>query len=166
MSIGRDPSTYSLILSRLAVFPMNLANNPEINLNGIPLAVSNGFDLIWRSRDKICWPSKYWRHLTFERSRLLSRAWSLSGKVRDGRSGLQALRERVVRPERHGARPPALPLRGVRPQLHADAGARQAVGDEGAGGAALCARQCQPGDDRQASGRQSRRRLQMGPRAE
>src|SRR5918993_599729 len=37
------------------------------------------------------------------------------------RAGLQALRERIVRQERHGARPAALPLQGVRPQLHGDA---------------------------------------------
>src|SRR5690242_21473727 len=47
------------------------------------------------------------------------------------RAGLQALRERVVRQERHGARPPALPLQGVRPQLHGHAAPRQAAGDEG-----------------------------------
>ena len=35
-----------------------------------------------------------------------------------GRTRLQALRERVVRQERRDARPPALPLQGVRPQLH------------------------------------------------
>src|SRR5438067_234046 len=53
------------------------------------------------------------------------------------RAGLQALRERIVRQERDGARPPAVPLQGVRPQLHGDAAPRQAAGDEGAGGAAL-----------------------------
>src|SRR5919202_1286076 len=37
------------------------------------------------------------------------------------RARLQALRERIVRQERHGARPPALPLQGVRPQLHGHA---------------------------------------------
>ena len=106
----------------------------------------------------------FWRHLIFERSHLLSRAWSSGGKVRHGRSGLQALRERVVRQERHGGRPPALPLQGVRPQLHGDAGARQAAGDEGAGGAALRARQRQPGHDRQAPRGEPRRGLQVGPR--
>src|SRR3954466_15099900 len=78
------------------------------------------------------------------------------------RAGLQALRERIVRQERHGARPPALPLRGVRPQLHGHAAPRQAAGDEGLGGAALRPRQRQPGDDRQAARGQPRRRLQVG----
>ena len=36
----------------------------------------------------------------------------------DGGSDLQALRQWVVRQERHGARPSALPLQGVRPQPH------------------------------------------------
>jgi insertion element IS1 protein InsB len=76
---------------------------------------------------------------------------------------LQALRERVVRQERHGARPPALPLQVVRPQLHGDAAPRQAAGDEGAGGAALRLGRRQPGDDRQAARGQPRRRLQVGP---
>src|SRR5215217_6307657 len=80
------------------------------------------------------------------------------------RAGLQALRERIVRQERHGARPAALPLQGVRSQLHGDAAARQAAGDEGAGGPALRPGQRQPGDDRQAARGQPRRGLQVGPR--
>src|SRR3954471_24170888 len=79
-------------------------------------------------------------------------------------AGLQALRERVVRQERHGARAPALPLQGVRPQLHGHAAPRQAACDEGAGGAALRPGQRQPGHDRQAARGQPRRRLQVGPR--
>src|SRR3954449_9906275 len=43
---------------------------------------------------------------------------TLGEEERRERAGLQALRERIVRQERHGARPPALPLQGVRPQLH------------------------------------------------
>src|SRR3954463_10416680 len=54
-----------------------------------------------------------------------------------GRAVLQALRERDIRQERHGERPPAVPLQGLRTQLHGDPGARQAAGDEGAGGPAL-----------------------------
>src|SRR3954469_3215915 len=80
-----------------------------------------------------------------------------------GRAVLQALRERVVRQERHGERPPALPLQGLRAQLHGDPGARQAAGDEGAGGAAPRPGQRQPGDDRQAARGEPRRRLQVGP---
>src|SRR4051795_551508 len=79
------------------------------------------------------------------------------------RAGLQALRERVVRQERHGARSPAVPLQGVRPQLHGHAAPRQAARDEGAGGAALRPGERQPGDDRQAARGQPRRRLQVGP---
>src|SRR4051795_4208500 len=88
---------------------------------------------------------------------------TLVEEERRERAGLQALRERVVRQERHGARPPAVPLQGVRPQLHGDAAPRQAAGDEGAGGAALRPRQRQPGDDRQAARGQPRRGLQVGP---
>src|SRR3954452_19527914 len=62
---------------------------------------------------------------------------SLVEEERRERAELQALRERIVRQERHGARPPALPLQGVRPQPHGRAAPRQAAGDEGAGGAAL-----------------------------
>src|SRR6185437_13013450 len=46
---------------------------------------------------------------------------TLGEEDRRERAGLQALRERIVRQERHGARPPALPLQGVRPQLHGHA---------------------------------------------
>src|SRR3954467_13476359 len=74
------------------------------------------------------------------------------------------MRERVVRQERHGARYPALPLQGVRPQLHGHAAPRQAGGDEGAGGPALRPGRRQPGDDRQAAGGEPRRGLQVGPR--
>src|SRR5213082_2404412 len=88
-------------------------------------------------------------------SSLMSPEW----EERRGRAGLQALRERVVRQERHGARPPALPLQGVRPQLHGHAAPRQAAGDEGAGGAAPRPGQRQPGDDRQAARGQPRRGL-------
>src|SRR3954471_5804498 len=63
---------------------------------------------------------------------------TLGEEERRERTGLQALRERVVRQERHGARPPALPLQGVRPQLHGHAAPRQAAGDEGAA-VLLCA---------------------------
>src|SRR3954462_6184170 len=35
-----------------------------------------------------------------------------------GRAVLQALRERDIRQERHGERPPAVPLQGLRAQLH------------------------------------------------
>src|ERR671921_2226398 len=79
-------------------------------------------------------------------------------------AGLQALRERIVRQERSGARPAALPLQGVRPQLHGNAAAGQAAGDEGTGGAALRLGHRQPGHDRQAARRQPRRGLQVGPR--
>ena len=58
---------------------------------------------------------------------------TLGEEERRERAGLQALRERIVRQERHGARPPALPLQGVRPQLHGDAAPRHAAGNEGAG---------------------------------
>src|SRR3954449_1653830 len=78
------------------------------------------------------------------------------------RAGLQALRERVVRQERHGARSPAVPLQGVRPQLHGHAAPRQAARDEGAGGAAPRLGRRQPGDDRQAARGEPRRRLQVG----
>src|SRR3954464_3630984 len=40
---------------------------------------------------------------------------TLGEEERRERAGLQALRERIVRQERHGARPPALPLQGGRP---------------------------------------------------
>src|SRR5215218_8561002 len=95
---------------------------------------------------------------------LTSSLVTLGEEERRERARLQALRERIVRQERHGARPAALPLQGVRPQLHGDAAARQAAGDEGAGGAALHPGQRQPGDDRQAARGQPRRRLQVGPR--
>src|SRR3954451_1025690 len=88
---------------------------------------------------------------------------TLVEEERRERAGLQALRERVVRQERHGARPPALPLQGVRPQLHGHAAPRQAAGDEGAGGAALRPGQRQPGDDRQAARGEPCRRLRVGP---
>src|SRR5215213_2967817 len=88
---------------------------------------------------------------------------TLSEEARCDRTGLQALGERVVRQEWHGARPAALPVQGVRPQLHGIAGARQAAGDEGVGGAALCPWQRQPGDDRQAARGQPRRGLQVDP---
>src|SRR3954453_14832901 len=68
-----------------------------------------------------------------------------------GRAVLQALRERDIRQERHGERPPAVPLQGLRTQPHGDPGARQAAGDEGAGGPALRPGQRQPGHDRQAA---------------
>src|SRR4051795_11829668 len=68
-----------------------------------------------------------------------------------GRAVLQALRERDIRQERHGERPPAVPLQGLRTQLHGDPGARRAAGDEGAGGPALRPGQRQPGHDRQAA---------------
>src|SRR4051812_37715575 len=87
---------------------------------------------------------------------------TLGEEERRERALLQALRERVVRQERHGARPPALPLQGVRPQLHGDPSSRQAAGDEGAGGAALRLGRRQPGDDRQAARGEPRRRLQVG----
>src|SRR3954449_12103455 len=80
-----------------------------------------------------------------------------------GRAVLQALRERDIRQERHGERPPAVPLQGLRTQLHGDPGARQAAGDEGAGGPALRPGQRQPGHDRQAARGGPRRRLQVGP---
>src|SRR6187200_1591828 len=89
---------------------------------------------------------------------------TLSEEARRDRTVLQALWERVVRQEWHGARSAALPLQGVRPQLHGDAGARQATGDEGVGGAALRPWQRQPGNDRQAARSQPRRGLQVGPR--
>src|SRR5215212_1997602 len=72
---------------------------------------------------------------------------TLGEEERRERAELQALRERVVRQERYGARPPALPLQGVRPQLHGHAAPRQAAGDEGAGGPALRPGQRQPGDE-------------------
>src|SRR4051812_3134947 len=81
-----------------------------------------------------------------------------------GRAVLQALRERDIRQERHGERPPAVPLQGLRAQLHGGAGARQAAGDGGAGGPALRPGQRQPGDDRQAARGGPRRGLQGGPR--
>src|SRR3954464_12323476 len=80
-----------------------------------------------------------------------------------GRAVLQALRERDIRQERHGERPPAVPLQGLRTHLHGDPGARQAAGDEGAGGPALRPGQRQPGHDRQAARGGPRRRLQVGP---
>src|SRR5215213_3086862 len=52
---------------------------------------------------------------------LTSSLVTLGEEERRGRARLQALRERIVRQERHGARPAALPLQGVRPQLHGDA---------------------------------------------
>src|SRR5215213_1128054 len=61
---------------------------------------------------------------------------TLSEEAHRDRAGLQTLRERVLRQEWHGTRPAAPSLQGVRPQLHRDAGARRAAGDEGAGGAA------------------------------
>src|SRR3954470_10444761 len=79
------------------------------------------------------------------------------------RAGLQAWRQWIVRQERHGERPPALPLQRLPPQLHGDAAPRQAAGDEGAGGAALRPGQRQPGHDRQAARGEPRRGLQVGP---
>src|SRR3954449_12176165 len=79
-----------------------------------------------------------------------------------GRAVLQALRERGIRQERHGERPPALPLQRLPPQLHGDAAPRQAAGDEGLGGPALLPGQRQPGHDRQAARGEPRRRLQVG----
>src|SRR3954453_21249064 len=90
-----------------------------------------------------------------------------SPSVADGRGEgdvgacLQALRERIVRQERHGGRPPALRLQDVRAQLHGDAAPRQAAGDEGAGGPPLRPGQRQPGDDRQAARGEPRRGPQM-----
>jgi|SRR5215213_9431020 len=45
---------------------------------------------------------------------LTSSLVTLGEEERRERAGLQALRERIVRQERHGARPAALPLQGVR----------------------------------------------------
>ena len=62
------------------------------------------------------------------------------------------MRRGGVRRERHGTGPPALPLQGLRLQLHRHAGARQTRGHEGLGGPALRHGQRQPGHDRQALG--------------
>ena len=69
-----------------------------------------------------------------------------------------------VRQERDGARPSALPLQGLRLELHRHPGTRQAQGDEGLGGAALCPGQRQPGHDRPALGREPCHDLQMAAR--
>jgi insertion element IS1 protein InsB len=82
---------------------------------------------------------------------------------RHERDQLQAVLWGGVRQERHGAGSPALPLQGVRLQLHGHAGARQAGGDEGAGGAALRPGQRQPGHDRPAPGGEPCGRPQVGP---
>src|SRR3954452_23390915 len=83
---------------------------------------------------------------------------------RVGRGELQEVRRGGVRQERHGTGPPALPVQGLRLQLHRHAGARQTRGHEGLGGPALRHGQRQPGHDRQAPGRQPRHRLQVSAR--
>src|SRR4051794_23263417 len=83
---------------------------------------------------------------------------------RGGRAQLQEVRRRGVRQERHGAGSPALPLQGLRLQLHRHPGAWQTQGDEGLGGAALRHGQRQPGHDRPTFGREPRHGLQVAAR--
>src|SRR5215212_10729455 len=72
-------------------------------------------------------------------------------------TSVQALRERRARQERADARPAALFVQGLRAQLHQHAPARQAVGPEGGGRAALRQRPVHE-LHRQASGRLDRYR--------
>src|SRR5947209_5081825 len=88
---------------------------------------------------------------------------TLGEEERRERASWEALWRRVVRQALAGGRPAALPLQGVRPQLHGDAAPRQAAGDEGAGGPALRLGERQPGDDRQAARGEPRRGLQVDP---
>src|SRR3954464_7647265 len=55
-------------------------------------------------------------------------------------TSVQALRERRACQERADAQQAALPVQGLRPELHRHASTRQAAGPEGGGRAALCQR--------------------------